>query len=95
MKNKNKQAVLQKFSIFMNEFKLMAVLDSDTEKWDFETQELINYLAFNWNDWCLKHGFFTHGKLFLIETNVIKHMIINNHKGIEVSESIIRKELSQ
>lgn len=94
MKNKKqKQAIGQKFSLFLNEFKALAVLDSETEQWDWETQELIDYLCYQWNEWCLNNGFFAHGRLLLVEIKTMRVCILNKKNGIDENTKVIRDRI--
>jgi hypothetical protein len=81
MKNskKNKLEVLQKFSMFMNEFKLGSELIDG--EWTAETVELIDKLAFDWNEYCFTHGYYNFGRIFLIETKIAKSVM--NGEGVE------------
>lgn len=85
MKNskKDRQKVLQRYSIFMNEFKLLAEFDPNEKDWTFETKELIDYLCYNWNTFCFDNGYFAHGKVLLVEINVIKAMFNPENEGKE------------
>ena len=83
---KTKQAILQKFSYFINEFKLMASLDTTTRDWDDETKELIDYLCFNWNEYCFYMGQYMHGRLLLIEFKVMRALLLEEGTEKELRE---------
>ena len=93
MLKKNKQAVLQKYSMFMNEFKAMALFDPEKLEWTEDTKELIDDLCFKWNAWCYDHGFYSHGKVLLAEIKVIEAMLNpeNDQKEIDLREKFMRE----
>ena len=85
---KLKQGTLQKFSYFINEFKLGAELDPEIKDWNYETKELIDDLCYKWNDWCFKRGLYMHGRLLLIEINVIGRVCKNLIKVLFIRRHI-------
>ena len=68
-----RKKVFYKFAIFIEEFRKVAKVDENTNRWDAETQEKFEYLNQKWIEFCDNNCFDSPQQLnmFKIEVKVI------------------------
>lgn len=75
-----KKKALRKLTLYLGEFKAKGKLDLNKKDWDFDTQELIDYLHYEWNVFCLQNGLYHLSRLFFIETRVARDVMLKTRE---------------